>query len=63
MDRDDWPVSTVPMRKDAMDPGVYAAIRRRARDIWEAEGRPQGREVEHWLRAEMEILGQAPPLA
>lgn len=23
--------------------------------IWEAEGRPQGREREHWLQAEMQL--------
>lgn len=32
-------------------------IRRRARELWEAEGRPEGREREYWLRAEREILG------
>lgn len=35
-------------------------IRRRAREIWEAEGRPEGHEREHWLRAQREILGDAP---
>ncbi len=63
MEYQDWPLGAVPERKDAMDPGVYAAIRRRAYAIWEEEGRPEGRDHEFWLRAEMEILGQAPPLA
>jgi hypothetical protein len=31
------------------------AIRERAYAIWEEEGRPQGRDVDHWLRAETEI--------
>lgn len=31
------------------------AIRRRAYRIWEEEGRPQGREREHWERAEREV--------
>jgi hypothetical protein len=29
-------------------------IRKRAHAIWEAEGRPLGRELEHWLRARLE---------
>ena len=27
------------------------AVRTRAYEIWEAEGRPAGRETEHWLKA------------
>jgi hypothetical protein len=30
-------------------------IRIRAYEIWEQEGRPDGRELEHWARAEGEI--------
>ncbi|MER8827705.1 DUF2934 domain-containing protein [Mesorhizobium sp. M0938] len=30
-------------------------IRRRAHEIWEREGRPEGREREHWDRAVQEI--------
>ena len=30
-------------------------ISRRAEEIWEQEGRPDGRAEEHWLRAEAEI--------
>lgn len=30
-------------------------IRARAHEIWESEGRPEGREAEHWMRAEAEI--------
>ena len=38
--------------------GAYRdAIAARAREIWEEEGRPDGRAEEHWLRAEAE-LGQ-----
>jgi hypothetical protein len=29
-------------------------IRKRAHAIWEAEGRPLGRELDHWLRARLE---------
>ena len=30
-------------------------ITRRARALWEEEGRPEGRAEEHWLRAESEL--------
>lgn len=30
-------------------------ISRRAHDIWEQSGRPEGRALEHWLRAEQEL--------
>ncbi|MFO1496925.1 MAG: DUF2934 domain-containing protein [Verrucomicrobiota bacterium] len=30
-------------------------IRQRAREIWEREGRPEGRNIEHWLQAESEL--------
>jgi hypothetical protein len=30
-------------------------VRERAYAIWEAEGRPDGKEHEHWLRAEADI--------
>jgi hypothetical protein len=33
-------------------------IRERAYAIWEAEGRPEGKEVEHWLRAEAEVAAE-----
>lgn len=34
---------------------VEDRIRRRAYEIWEQEGRPHGREVDHWLQAAREI--------
>lgn len=33
-------------------------IRERAHAIWEQEGRPDGRELEHWERAERELDGE-----
>lgn len=33
-----------------------ARIRRRAHEIWEAAGRPEGREQEHWFAAEREFV-------
>lgn len=32
-------------------------IRERAYVLWEGEGRPEGRAVEHWRRAEAELAG------
>jgi Protein of unknown function (DUF2934) len=32
-------------------------IARRAYSLWEVEGRPIGRELDHWLRAEAEVQG------
>ena len=37
-------------RKDRED-----RIRKRAHEIWEAAGRPEGRETEHWSAAEIQI--------
>jgi hypothetical protein len=34
-------------------------IRQRAHEIWEEEGRPEGREYSHWLRARAEIQDTA----
>lgn len=39
------------------------AISRRAYELWEKEGRPENRDLHHWLRAEQELLaeqGKAP---
>lgn len=38
-----------------MDQNVERRIRERAYSIWEEEGRPEGRDVEHWLRAAQEV--------
>jgi hypothetical protein len=38
-----------------IDPSLMARIRQRAYEIWEGEGRPEGRERIHWLRAEAEF--------
>ncbi|HWN94436.1 MAG TPA: DUF2934 domain-containing protein [Methylomirabilota bacterium] len=34
-------------------------IARRAYEIWEGEGRPEGRAMEHWLRAASELKAQS----
>ncbi|MBN9056611.1 DUF2934 domain-containing protein [Shinella sp. NM-101] len=33
-------------------------IRKRAHEIWEEEGRPEGREYSHWLRARADIRAE-----
>ncbi len=35
------------------------AIRERAYAIWVAEGMPEGREVDHWMRARQELEHEA----
>ena len=35
-------------------------IRQRAYEIWQAEGRPDGRALEHWCRAEAEAASSRP---
>ena len=34
------------------------AISRRAYDIWEQEGRPENRDLQHWLRAEQDLQAE-----
>ena len=34
---------------------THEEISQRAREIWEREGRPEGRAKEHWLQAETEL--------
>lgn len=41
-----------------MDQDVERRIRDRAHKIWEEEGRPEGRDVDHWLRAAQEIAAE-----
>lgn len=38
-----------------IDPNLMARIRQRAYEIWEDEGRPEGRSRIHWVRAEAEF--------
>jgi hypothetical protein len=37
------------------DDQLQIAINERAHALWEAEGRPAGRSLEHWLKAEREV--------
>jgi hypothetical protein len=38
-----------------MMPDRHAEIARRAYSLWEQEGRPTGKDLDHWLRAEADI--------
>jgi hypothetical protein len=38
---------------------ILQRIRERAYQLWEEEGRPEGRDVDHWLNAEHELLNEA----
>jgi hypothetical protein len=47
-----------------MMPDRQGEIAERAYRIWEGEGRPCGRDLDHWLRAEAELGAEsASPLA
>ena len=36
---------------------LQGRIAERAKEIWREEGCPQGKDLEHWVRAEREVLG------
>jgi hypothetical protein len=42
------PTRALPLREE---------IEHRAYEIWEREGRPAGRDIEHWFAAERQLLG------
>jgi hypothetical protein len=37
---------------------IVRRIRERSYQIWEQEGRPNGRHLDHWLRAECELVAE-----
>jgi Protein of unknown function (DUF2934) len=41
--------------RDSKETALEERIRARAYEIWEEEGRPTGRDVEHWIRAVLEL--------
>ena len=43
-----------------MNKAEHGEIAKRAYAIWEREGRPHGRDFEHWLDAEREMNAAAP---
>ena len=42
-----------------MDPELRRRIEERAYALWEANDRPEGRALDHWLQAEQEIVNQS----
>jgi hypothetical protein len=54
---------TFPRDADADDvmkrAPTEAEVRERAHAIWLAEGMPEGREVDHWMRARRELEHEA----
>ena len=46
-----------------MTPDHHGEIAKRAYTIWEIEGRPSGRDLDHWLRAEAEVRAERPEAA
>ena len=42
-----------------MDEELKRIIRERAHALWEADGRPEGRERDYWIKAEEEFAGQS----
>lgn len=41
-----------------MDQQIEDQIRARAQALWEAEGRPEGRELAHWEQAARELAAE-----
>lgn len=41
-----------------MSEGIEGLIRTRAYERWQQEGRPEGRDKEHWLAAERELASE-----
>ncbi|WP_102108095.1 DUF2934 domain-containing protein [Oceaniglobus roseus] len=41
-----------------MEDGNHERIAQRAHDIWEREGRPEGKHDEHWQRAANEVKAE-----
>jgi len=46
-----------------MEPDQEARIRERAYEIWVREGRPHGRDAEHWQKAQAEIAAESGAVA
>jgi hypothetical protein len=43
------------MNSPEKNPPTHQAISGRARTLWEAAGRPEGEDMNHWLQAEREL--------
>ena len=42
------------------DDNLKEVVQKRAHEIWERSGCPEGQHVEHWLQAETELRADAP---
>lgn len=49
--------SSTPTSFSSSNPVSADAISRRAYELWENEGRPEGNDLRHWLQAEQELSG------
>jgi hypothetical protein len=49
----------VSARTSTMDPELRRRIEECAHTLWQADGRPEGRALDYWLRAEQEIVNQS----
>jgi Protein of unknown function (DUF2934) len=47
---------TVSAASGGRQDDLHERVRRRAYELWESEGRPAGREYDHWLQAEREVV-------
>jgi hypothetical protein len=57
------PEQTMPQHFMPYDANLERRIRERAFQIWIEEGQPIGRDRQHWLMAEAELVsGTSPPL-
>lgn len=43
-----------------MDRQIEDRIRARAHELWEADGRPEGRDLDHWRQAVEEVAAEKP---
>jgi hypothetical protein len=49
-----------PVMNASRNPRIsHEMVSKRAREIWEASGRPVGADLDHWLRAERELEDEA----
>jgi Protein of unknown function (DUF2934) len=49
-------VAAIPAASRGRQEDLHERVRRRAYELWESEGRPAGREHDHWFQAEREVV-------
>jgi hypothetical protein len=47
-------------KKDTRENVIHEQVARRARELWEQEGKPDGKQAEHWAEAEKQLFGPVP---